>query len=71
MFKPKTFVEVCRAMQMGVEVEIRGETGIIQRIEREDGSGRNFNITLGKSVSSGDYGRSQIEWVEKSMFFSE
>jgi hypothetical protein len=46
MFKPKTFIELCNCLQSRAEVEINGIKGVVNAIEAEDGSGRNFNITM-------------------------
>jgi hypothetical protein len=48
MFSPKTFDDYCRAMQMGVRVEIGGIEGIIIAISRkiDSGSLRCWDVTL-------------------------
>ena len=52
MFKPKTYIEVCMAMQTRAVVcfqtsgEIDNIIGIVNGIEAEDGSGRNWNINI-------------------------
>ena len=46
MFKPKTFQELCFAMQTSAIVEIFRQTGMIRGIRMEDGSGRNFIVEL-------------------------
>jgi hypothetical protein len=55
MFQPKTFLDICFAMKTMSEVELGGEIGIIKSIEREDGSGRNWNVTLSCRVVDEDY----------------
>lgn len=45
-FKPRTFIELCYAMQTNATVNIDGYIGFINAIEREDGSGHSFNVTL-------------------------
>ena len=46
MFKPKTYIEYCQAMQMQTIVEINSQAVIIKGIAIENGSGRGFNITI-------------------------
>ena len=55
MFKPKTFSELCNAMQTRAEVEIDNVVGVINAIEAEDGSGRNWNVTLSTVEYTTDY----------------
>lgn len=55
MFKPKTYAHLCSAMQTGAEVTIDRTTGVINKLEREDGSGYNWIATvqpLGKGIAS-------------------
>jgi hypothetical protein len=46
MLKPTTYLELVFAMQNGATVVIDGTIGVINGIAREDGSGRNWNVTL-------------------------
>lgn len=46
MFEPKSFSELCRAMQAGAIVVVGKHCGQINSISREDGSGRCFNIVM-------------------------
>lgn len=46
MYKPKTIEDVVSAMKCGAVVEIGKSFGFVQAIEKEDGTGRNWNITL-------------------------
>jgi hypothetical protein len=53
MFTPKTYTELCNAMQMGVHVALNLDsrtcvTGVITGISREDGSGRCWNVYVQK-----------------------
>lgn len=46
MFQPKTFVELCMAMQSRAIVSFKGLVGRINAIEAEDGSGRSWNVRM-------------------------
>lgn len=46
MFRPKSYIELCFAMQSGAEVVINDSTGTIHSIAKECGSGRGFNVTM-------------------------
>lgn len=46
MFKPKTFAEFTACMQTGALVTIGMTIGYINAIEREDGSGRCWIVTI-------------------------
>lgn len=46
MFKPKTFDEICRAMQTRAMVHIDAWCGLVNGIESEDGSGRSWNVKI-------------------------
>ena len=72
MFKPKTYTELCAAMQTRAEVEIDGNTGIINGIAPEDGSGHAWNVTLLKEPNH-RYGRNGQRAVgeEQVVFFRE
>lgn len=56
MFRPKTFQHLCNALQTGAEVEIDGQIGVIQSIQREDGSGLNYNVDILLSGTNKKYG---------------
>ena len=45
-FKPKNFLDLCFSMKTGATVDIDGVVGVISCIEREDGSGYNWNVTI-------------------------
>lgn len=51
MFKPKTFSELCAAMQTGATVDIDGDLGTITSIET-------MTITLSNNKVQSFYGRS-------------
>lgn len=70
-FKPKTFVELCNAMQTRAEVEIDGKVGTINSIQAEDGSGRNWNVEISIVVDVGGYGEVKKELVPEWTFFRE
>lgn len=44
--------ELFTAFTCGWIVEIKGVRGVIQSIEREDGSGRSFNVTIQERTDS-------------------
>ena len=46
MFQPKTYADLMAAFRTGAPVTINHTDGYISRIEREDGSGRCFNVFL-------------------------
>ena len=46
MFKPTTLNEIVSAMQNGANVEINGIVGMVNSVEKEDGSGRCFNVGI-------------------------
>ncbi len=46
MFKPRTFIELCYAMQTRAVVTIDNTTGVINNIGIEDGSGRCWIVSL-------------------------
>ncbi len=46
MFKPKTFSELCAAMQTGARVYVGHTEGWINGIQREDGGGRAWIVTV-------------------------
>lgn len=66
MFKPKTFQHLCSAMQTGATVEIDDYIGDIIAIEREDGSGHNWNVTLYMHDGNG-----RIPMERVNLFFRE
>lgn len=45
-YKPRTFIELVMAMKLHSLVDINGTKGYIIGIEREDGSGRNWNVKM-------------------------
>ena len=53
MFKPKTFSELCQAMQTRATVQIHNNVGIINGINAEDGSGRCWIVLLLNATNSG------------------
>jgi hypothetical protein len=72
MFKPKTFTELCQAMQTRAEVEIDNTVGVINAIEAEDGSGRCWNVTINAVEYSTDYATPVHPIsVPKTIFFRE
>lgn len=48
--KIQTPAELLQAFRLGAKVEIKGKVGIIEAIERKDGSGLSFNIRLSGST---------------------
>ncbi len=46
MFKPRTYQDLCNAMQTGAQVEIDHTVGHINTISREDGSGRRWIVSI-------------------------
>lgn len=63
MFKPTTLAHLMQAMQTGATVEIGSMVGIISAIQREDGSGYNYNVTL--TTYNLGLGKNQTEVVTK------
>ncbi len=49
-----TYDDLCKAMQRGEPVTIKDTRGYINGISREDGSGKNWIITMAP-VGGGDY----------------
>ncbi len=70
-FKPKTYMELCSAMQNQAEVELNGRIGTIKSIQLEDGSGRNWNVEISTVVDVGGYGEVKKENVPEWTFFRE
>lgn len=70
-FKPKTYIELCYAMQNRATVEIDNHVGVINQIQAEDGSGRCWNVTLYTVVDVGGYGEVRKETVPEYAFFRE
>ena len=43
-FQPKTYADLTASLRTGARVTINETTGVISSIQREDGSGRLFNV---------------------------
>jgi hypothetical protein len=72
MFKPKTYQDICNAMQTRAIVEIDGVEGVINTIQAEDGSGRNWNVTLSVVEYTTDYATpTHPVNVDRNVFFRE
>lgn len=50
MFRPKTTDELFQCMKYGTTVEIKKVCGFISQIQKEDGSGRRWNVTIDNAV---------------------
>lgn len=48
MFKPRTYHDLCNAMQTGAQVDIDGYTGYINAIGREDYTGRRWVVSIAR-----------------------
>lgn len=59
MFRPKTFTELCNAMQTRAVVTINGYVGIVNGIVPEDGSGRCWLVTISLKETD-DQGQSEM-----------
>jgi len=46
MFKPRTFNDLCQAMRTRAVVEIDTTVGVVNGIQPEDNSGRNWIVTI-------------------------
>lgn len=46
MFRPKSFIELCYAMQTRARVDINGVVGLVNGISCEDGTGRSFIVHM-------------------------
>jgi len=59
-YKPRTFFELAMAMKLHALVEINGAKGYIIGIDKEDGSGYNWNVKMNIGIK-----------MTTSVFFSE